>query len=193
MCPLKHVPICTFKTSPCMPAQRAHVFETCARGAGTHWDVFNVHMGTCLSGHTGGGVFSSVKTSVFDICFASQPANFRVTKICPRISLDPRGSPKETIGSYPFFCSIIEHSALARCNVLIIRSKKEHSSDYLFSDLRAIHTTPHHQRHHTTKKNKDTHVHAHVNVHVFVFVCVRVGVRVCVFVYIYINISHEKT
>ena len=43
-----------------------------------------------------------------------------------------------------FFCSIIERSALARCNILIIRSKKEHSSDYLFSDLRAIHTTPHH-------------------------------------------------
>ena len=76
---------------------------TCARGAGTHWYVLNVHMGTCLSGHTGGrGVFIG-KTSVFDICFASQPANFRVTKICPRISLDPSGSPKETIGSCPFF------------------------------------------------------------------------------------------
>ena len=141
--------------------------------------------------HGAEGVFIG-KKSVFDICFASQPANFRVTKFCPRISLDPKGSPKETVGSYPFFCSIIERSALARCNVLIIRSKKEHSSDYLFSDLRAIHTTPHPTPPPTAprnKKNKDTHVHAHVHVHVFVFVCVRV----CVFVNININISHEKT
>ena len=85
-----------------------------------------------------------------------------------------------------------------QCSVLIIRSKKEHSSDYLFSDLRAIHTTPHHttphsttnQRHHTTKK-KDTHVHAHVKVHVLVYVCVRVCafvVYLYIYIYIYINI-----
>ena len=51
------------------------------------------------------------------------------------LSSNPEG---KNVGSYKFFCSIIERSALARCNVLIIRSKKEHSSDYLFSDLRAI-------------------------------------------------------
>ena len=27
VCPLKHVPICTFKTSQCVPASRAHVFQ----------------------------------------------------------------------------------------------------------------------------------------------------------------------
>ena len=32
--------MCRFKTSPCMPAPRAHVFSTCARGAGIHGDVF---------------------------------------------------------------------------------------------------------------------------------------------------------
>ena len=60
-----------------------------------------------------------------------------------------------------FFCSIIERSALARCNILIIRSKKEHSSDYLFSDLRAIHTTPHHTTpHHTTAHHTQPPNHA---------------------------------
>ena len=163
VCPLKHVPICTLKTSPCMPAQRAHVLKH-VRVVPVHTGTFSTYIwGRVLSGHTGGGVFSSVKTSVFDICFASQPANFRVTNICPRISLDPRGSPKETIGSYPFFCSIIERSALARCNVLIIRSKKEHSSDYLFSDLRAIHTTPHPTPPPTAPHNKKTKTHTYTH------------------------------
>ena len=29
--------------TPCMPAPRAHVFSTCARGAGIHGDVLNVY------------------------------------------------------------------------------------------------------------------------------------------------------
>ena len=29
--------------TPCMLAPRAHVFSTCARGAGIHGDVLNVH------------------------------------------------------------------------------------------------------------------------------------------------------
>ena len=48
MCPLKHVPICTFKTSQCVPAPRAHVFQhMCAlfrhargRFEPTYGDVF---------------------------------------------------------------------------------------------------------------------------------------------------------
>ena len=44
---VQNVPVYAGTTRTCV--------ETCARGAGTHWDVFNVHMGTCLSGHTGGG------------------------------------------------------------------------------------------------------------------------------------------
>ena len=164
MCPLKHVPICTLKTSPCMPAQRAHVLKH-VRVVPVHTGTFSTYIwGRVLSGHTGGGVFSSVKTSVFDICCASQPANFRVTKICPRISLDPKGSPKETIGSYPFFCSIIERSALARCNVLIIRnSSYEARKNTLqticsatFAPFTPHHTPLHHQRHHTTKKQRHT-------------------------------------
>ena len=42
---VENVPVCTGTTRTC--------FNTCARCAGIHGDVFNVHMGTCLSGHTG--------------------------------------------------------------------------------------------------------------------------------------------
>ena len=43
--------VCTFKTSPCMPAPRAHVENTCARGAGRH-GVFNVSHTTPHTHHT---------------------------------------------------------------------------------------------------------------------------------------------
>ena len=158
----------------------------------------------------------------FDICFASEPASFRVTKICPRISPDPGVHQKKPLdlihffvqslylikmlssnlegkrGILPifFFCSIIERSALARCNVLTHHTKQERTLFRLFvqrPSRHSHHTTPLSTTNGTTQqKNKDTHLHAHVNEHVFVFVCVRVGVRVCVFVY-YIHISHEKT
>ena len=42
---VENVPVCTGTTRTC--------FNTCAHCAGIHGDVFNVHMGTCLSGHTG--------------------------------------------------------------------------------------------------------------------------------------------
>ena len=42
---VENVPVCTGTTRTC--------FNTCARCAGIHGDVLNVHMGTCLSGHTG--------------------------------------------------------------------------------------------------------------------------------------------
>ena len=62
---------CVHSKHPRMYVQNVPVYAgttrtrvvTCARGAGTHWDVFNVHTGTCLSGHTG-SVFTS-KTRVF--------------------------------------------------------------------------------------------------------------------------------
>ena len=40
---VENVPVCTGTTRTC--------FNTCARCAGIHGDVLNVHMGTCLSGH----------------------------------------------------------------------------------------------------------------------------------------------
>ena len=50
---VENVPVCTGTTRTC--------FNTCARCAGIHGDVFNVHMGTCLSGHT--GFFSAFHTT----------------------------------------------------------------------------------------------------------------------------------
>ena len=35
--------VCDTLKTPCMPAPRAHVFSTCARGAGIHGDVLNVY------------------------------------------------------------------------------------------------------------------------------------------------------
>ena len=52
VCELRHAPVCTFKTSPCAPAPRPHVFSTCARGAGTHGDVLNVHRPSSNKPHT---------------------------------------------------------------------------------------------------------------------------------------------
>ena len=35
--------VCDTLKNPCMPAPRAHVFSTCARGAGIHGDVSKVY------------------------------------------------------------------------------------------------------------------------------------------------------
>ena len=35
--------VCDTLKTPCVPAPRAHVFSTCARGAGIHGDVLNVY------------------------------------------------------------------------------------------------------------------------------------------------------
>ena len=49
---LKTHPVCPFKTSPCVPATRAHVFYTCARVAGTHGDILNGHTEGFSACHT---------------------------------------------------------------------------------------------------------------------------------------------
>ena len=111
-----------------------------------------------------------------------------------------------------FFCSIIERSALARYNIFIIRSKKEHSSDYLFSELRAIHTTPHRPtpnhpttqpraghdvtRQHTTKKTKThtyTHMCMHMYLYVYLYMYVYVYVYIYVYMYVYIYLTKKRT
>ena len=56
------LPPCVRPNRPRVYVQNVPVFagttrtcsNTCARGAGTHGDVLNVHTGTFLSGHTGG-------------------------------------------------------------------------------------------------------------------------------------------
>ena len=50
---IQNVSVCTFTTSPCVPAPRAHVSNTCARGAGIHGDVLNVHTEAFLKPNTG--------------------------------------------------------------------------------------------------------------------------------------------
>ena len=49
---IQNVPVCTFKTSPCMPAPRT-CDSTCARGAGIHGNVLDGHTGFfSVSHHT---------------------------------------------------------------------------------------------------------------------------------------------
>ena len=55
VCRFKNASVCTFKTSPCMPATRAHAFEH-VRVASIHGDVFECTHGGVLNLHT--GVFS---------------------------------------------------------------------------------------------------------------------------------------
>ena len=43
----QNVPVCTFKTSPCVLAPRPHVETHVRMVAGIHGDVLNVHTGTC--------------------------------------------------------------------------------------------------------------------------------------------------
>ena len=45
----RKTPVCRFKTPLCVPAKRAHVFNTCARFAGTHENALNLHTGGPLS------------------------------------------------------------------------------------------------------------------------------------------------
>ena len=48
--------VCTFKTSPFVPAPRPHVVTLAGVGAGTHGGVLNVHTGGVSNVHTGRGV-----------------------------------------------------------------------------------------------------------------------------------------
>ena len=65
--------VCDTLKTPCMPAPRAHVFSTCARGTGIHGDVLNENQvegeGERVGRREGGVVVSLVffigKTSDF--------------------------------------------------------------------------------------------------------------------------------
>ena len=60
--------VCTFKTSPCVLAPRAHMFH---HVAGIHGDVLDVHTGTCWTDTRGrersslASCFSSAKRTNF--------------------------------------------------------------------------------------------------------------------------------
>ena len=63
------VVVCDKLKTPCMPAPRAHVFSTCARGAGIHGDVLNVYQvegeGERVGESSSAWCFSSVKPVFF--------------------------------------------------------------------------------------------------------------------------------
>ena len=78
----KNASVCTFKTSPVYAGTTRTCVETCARGAGTHGDVFERTHGDVLNPHTGSRGSSSVL----------------LTKICPRTVITCfRGSPKKLL------------------------------------------------------------------------------------------------
>ena len=164
MCPLntsrvfiQHVPVCTGTTRKRVP--------TCARGAGIHGGRVERTHGDVWSGHTEGGegeggavvslVFSSVKQMF--LTFLSILTGCWVHLLSPIFCLPKfahmwiitcfRGSPKKPLDLTYIeniengASSIIERSALARCNVLIIRNRNTIQT-ILFSDLRAISFLP---------------------------------------------------
>ena len=110
----QHVPVCTFKTCPCVPAPRAHMFQH-VRVVPAYTGVFWTHTrgrvewthGVVLSGHTW-SVFIG-KTSVFfhfssilTGCWVHLIANFLLTKICPHTGYHVlQRFTKETLGSSP--------------------------------------------------------------------------------------------
>ena len=175
-------------THPCVRSKRPRVyrhhvhmfFNMCARGAGTNGDVLNVHTPSYppplpQTTHTRKKKKTKRKKK-------SPP--ILLTKICPQKRYHvPQRFTKYSPDLTHFqnrASSIIERSALARCNILIIRNRN----------------TPPDKDHHTTKRRqqdentpnqptttRDTRhdsapQHAHVYVHVYVCVYVHVGVHV---------------
>ena len=63
--------VCDKLKTACMPAPRAHVFSTCARGAGIHEEVLNLYTvegeGERVGGSSSASYFSLVKQVYFDI------------------------------------------------------------------------------------------------------------------------------
>ena len=75
--------------------------STCARGAGTHGDVLNLHTEGVLNGHTRGGGSSPVL----------------LTRICPRMVITCfRGSPKKPVDLHHF--QFENRSRATRCRFL---------------------------------------------------------------------------
>ena len=120
--------MCTFKTSPCVPASTSTCVYTCARGAGTHGDVLNVH--------TGGG--------------RGRSSSVLLTKICPRrVIMCPRGSTKNPC-MLPYF-HFEKRSRTTRCRVLHLFASPEHTVQHQTHDT-MTHTDTH-TRNTTTHSN----------------------------------------
>ena len=123
---------------------------------------------------------------------------FGLPKICPRISLDPRGSPKETIGSYPFFVQSLNAPLLPVAMYSSYEARKntlQTICSATFAPFTPHHTPLHHQRHHTTKKQRHTRARTCKCTCICICMCTCrcTCMCICIYIYIYINISHEKT
>ena len=84
VCRLETLSVCRFKV-PVYAGNTRTCFSACGRGAGTHGDVLNRDTESVLSLHT-----AVIANSAYQ-----ETAHVR-------LSLGPTGSPKETLGSYPF-------------------------------------------------------------------------------------------
>ena len=173
---MQNVPVCTGTTRTCV--------TTCARGAGTHGDVLNLHTEVFLDGHTEGRGSSSVL----------------LTKICHVWS--SRASEvhhKKPIGSYPF--SVWEQVERAtRCRFLQTFAVPDEAVEgHCGGNQHAQHTPTHTHTHQHILTHRPTHhhlpslptlplphPHAHANAHVHVHVHVPVPVPVPVYVYVYV-------
>ena len=102
--------VCDTLKTPCLPAPRAHMFSTCARGAGIYGDVLNVYQvegeGERVGGSSTASCFSSVKQVIFFGKFHEHLNRTLGSSLIDNLLLTMitcfRGSPKETLGSYQF-------------------------------------------------------------------------------------------
>ena len=177
VCPLNTSRVYVQNVLVCTGTTRTYV-STCARGASIHGDVLDVHTGTCRVDTrrrvewTHEGIFIR-KTSVFTflehlnwMLGSSLIANFLLTKICPHMGCHVLQRFTKSIHwilpilrmergqLIPTRRSIIGRSALARCNILIMRSRKDQGQgpprQRHVDNNTPHHTTPHHTTHHTT-------------------------------------------
>ena len=166
---VQNIPVCTFKTSPCMPAQRAHMLKhvcawcryTLGRFERTHGDVLNGHK----------GVFSLVKQEFFDMCFC-------ILTGCWCHLLSPNfGLPKFPTWGYQVLQRFTRSNPLDLTNFKFENTKDKDTS-----------TSPHHTTPHTTPPttaphNKKKQRHTRTRTCVCTWICKCMCTCMCVYIY----------
>ena len=140
--------VCRFKTSPCVPAPRAHVLP--------HAGVVPVYTGNVLNAHTGGERGETKEQE--------RSSSVLLTKICARRVIKFfRGSPKETFGSYPFSSLRIgrEQQFPDSSNHSLYLIKLLNSSS-LVGNFGECATSTHTQPQHTATQHATPHQHKHI-------------------------------
>ena len=158
---------CVTRWKPlCMPAPRAHVFSTCARGAGIHGDVLNVYT-VKGEGKRVGRREGVVASLVFFIGKTSE--KWKLLEILNR-----------TLGS-----SLIANFLLAKISHMGLSDASE-VHQYINTPH---HTTPHHP---TTQTTTQPRTRTCFGTCIFGNVCVHDCVCVCVHVHVGVHISQEE-